>query len=448
MLHCILHQMEAHLPANWQENLEPKLLQAHNQLWQRTGAGAEYTGWLELPERYDREELRRVLQTAEHIRRTSQALVVVGIGGSYLGARGVLECLTSQNYNLCRKNTPELYFAGTSLSADSVQEILELLEGKDFSVNVVSKSGSTLEPAVVFRLFRQALERRYGKEEARRRIYATTDKARGPLKALADREGWESFVIPDDVGGRYSVLTAVGLLPLAVCGVDVPGLLDGAREMMKRCRESGWENPAWLYAGARQALYQSGKKIEVLGSYEPSFKSMTEWWQQLFAESEGKDGKGLFPTGMELTSALHSVGQYIQQGERTLLETIVFFRHSIHRVLVPDDSENSDGLNYLTGQSLDHLRTSAMEGAMLAHHAGGVPNIRIELEGRTAHELGELIYFFEYACGLSCYVLGVNPFDQPGVEAYKRNMFALLGRPGYEAAAQTLKDDLDFQEAL
>lgn len=448
MLHCELHQMEAHLPANWRENIAPELLRAHHQLWQHTGLGADYTGWLELPKCYDREELSRIVQTAKLIQSTSQALVVIGIGGSYLGARGVLECLTSQNYNLHKKDTPDICFAGTNLSTDSTLELLELLENKDFSINVISKSGSTLEPAIAFRLFRQALEQRYGKEGARRRIYATTDKARGPLKALATQEGWECFVIPDDVGGRYSVLTAVGLLPLAVCGVDIQALLDGAREMMERCREGSWENPAWNYAAVRQALYRAGKKIEVLGCFEPAFKSMTEWWQQLFAESEGKNGKGLFPVGLELTSALHSVGQYIQQGERTLLETIVSFRSARNSLFVPDDMQNSDGLNYLSGQPLEHLCNSAMEGAMLAHHAGGVPNIRITLSGRNAHDLGELIYFFEYACGLSCYLTGVNPFDQPGVEAYKQNMFALLGKPGYEAAAQALKGNLDFQEGL
>lgn len=448
MLHCVLHQMEDHLPADWRERIRPELARAHRQLQQRTGVGSDYTGWISLPEQEDETDLLRILDAARRIRRTSQALVVVGIGGSYLGTRGVIECIHSPAYNLRKKDTPNIYYVGNSLSADGVQEVLELLEGTDYSVNVVSKSGSTLEPAVIFRLFRQALEQRYGKEGARSRIYATTDRARGPLKTLADREGWETFTIPDDVGGRYSVLSPVGLLPAAVCGVDIRALLAGAREMMVLCQKDGWDNPAWDYAGVRQALYRAGKKIEILGSYEPSFQSMTEWWRQLFAESEGKDGKGLFPTGIELTSALHSIGQYIQQGERTMFETIVFFRHSRHPLTVPDDPENSDGLNYLAGQSLDHLRTSAMEGAMLAHHDGGVPNIRIELDGRTERCLGQLIYFFEYACALSCYLLGVNPFDQPGVEAYKRNMFALLGRPGYESVAAALESDRDFQEGL
>ena len=443
MLNCKLFHLDTFLPTPYEEALEPRLRQAAQ--WLRTGAGAggEFTGWVHLPKNYDREEFSRVQAAARKIQADSKALVVIGIGGSYLGARGVIECLCSSNYNLKKKDTPNVYFVGNGLSADAMGEVMDLLGDEDFSINVISKSGTTTEPAVAFRFFRALLEKKYGKDEAGRRIYATTDKARGALKSLADSQGWETFVVPDDVGGRYSVLTAVGLLPIAVCGVDIEALMSGGAEMMEACGRDGWDNPAWQYAAARYSLYQAGKKIEILGSYEPSFRFMAEWWKQLYGESEGKEGKGLFPASVEFTADLHSMGQYIQQGERILFETMVRFGDSRRRLAVPKDEADGDGLNFLAGEDLDYIRDRATEGTLLAHHEGGVPNIIINAEGRTAESLGQIIYFFEYACGLSGHLLGINPFDQPGVEAYKKNMFALLGKPGYEALGAELKKKLE-----
>ena len=381
--------------------------------------------------RYDREEFARIQAAAERIRSDSQALVVIGIGGSYLGARAVVELLHSPNFNLTHKGGPDIYFAGNGLSSDAMLEVIELVKDKDFSINVISKSGTTTEPAVAFRIFKALLEEKYGKEGARRRIYATTDAHKGALKGLADAEGYEEFVVPDAVGGRYSVLTAVGLLPIACAGVDIAALMEGAARAMKELSIPGMDNPAWQYAAARHALYESGKSVELLACYEPSFRFFAEWWKQLYGESEGKEGKGLFPASVEFTADLHSMGQYIQQGQRLMFETVVRFEPK-GTFLIPDDPENVDGLNFLSGKPLSFVAEQALRGTILAHVDGGVPNLVVTAPARDAQSVGWLIYFFEYACGLSGYLLEINPFDQPGVEAYKNNMYALLGKPGYE----------------
>ena len=443
MIQIDLSKLQQFVSVPYEMELAPRLHIVHGHLQKGNGVGGEFTGWVHLPESYDRAEFARIEQAAQKIRSDSQALVVIGIGGSYLGARGVIECLCSPNYNLKKKDTPNIYFIGNGLSSDQLSETMELLDGVDFSVNVISKSGTTTEPAVAFRFFRRLLEERYGKEGAAARIYATTDRHKGALKSLADANGYETFVVPDDIGGRYSVLTAVGLLPIAVAGIDIGELMAGAQSMMEVCRADDIAvNPAWQYAAARYELYQDGKKIELLASFEPSFRFMAEWWKQLYGESEGKEGKGLFPASVEFTADLHSMGQYIQQGERHLFETVVRFGPSAHENPVPYDDGNGDGLNFLAGKTMDFLREQAMDGTLIAHVEGGVPNITVQVGRRNAFTLGELIYFFEYACGLSGYLLDVNPFDQPGVEAYKKNMFALLGKPGYEALRQELAEKL------
>ena len=427
------------------ENVAPlagELSQAHTWLQEASGKGNDFVGWVNLPRDYDQDEFQRIQAAAKKIQSDSKALVVIGIGGSYLGARGVIEFLCSPNYNLKKKSTPNIYFAGNGLSSDTLHEIVELLGDEDFSVNVISKSGTTTEPAVAFRFFKAMLEKKYGKAEAAKRIYATTDKARGALKSLADAEGYETFVVPDDVGGRYSVLTAVGLLPIAVAGVDLEKLMAGAADMMETCRKADLaSNPAWQYAAARSDLYAQGKKIEILAGYEPRFRFFAEWWKQLYGESEGKEGKGLFPASVEFTADLHSMGQYIQQGERLMFETVVKFAPR-GEFLIPNDPDNVDGLNFLSGKSLAFVAEQAMRGTILAHVDGGVPNILVELPAIAPDTVGYLIYFFEYVCGLSGYLLEVNPFDQPGVEAYKKNMFALLGKPGYEAQRAELEKRL------
>ena len=439
MIHVDLTNIQSFLRLPYEAALSPRLKIAHGHLQQGDGAGGEFTGWVHLPRDYDRAEYDRIKAAAKKIQSDSQALVVIGIGGSYLGARGVIECLCSPNYNLKKKDTPNIYFIGNGLSSDALTETMELVKDVDFSVNVISKSGTTTEPAVAFRFFRELLEQRYGREEAARRIYATTDAHKGALKSLADANGYESFVVPDNIGGRYSVLTAVGLLPIAAAGIDIDALMAGAQEMMETCAADSMEhNPAWHYAGARYELYRMGRKIEILAAYEPSFRFMAEWWKQLYGESEGKENKGLFPASVEFTADLHSMGQYIQQGERHLFETVVRFGPSARQQEVPFDEGNGDGLNFLAGKSMDFIARQAMDGTLLAHVEGGVPNIIVETGSKDAHTLGELIYFFEYACGLSGYLLDVNPFDQPGVEAYKKNMFALLGKPGYEELRETL----------
>ena len=439
MIQIDLSKLQQFVSVPYEMELAPRLHIVHGHLQKGNGVGGEFTGWVHLPESYDRAEFARIERAAQKIRSDSQALVVIGIGGSYLGARGVIECLCSPNYNLKKKDTPNIYFIGNGLSSDQLSETMELLDGVDFSVNVISKSGTTTEPAVAFRFFRRLLEERYGKEGAAARIYATTDRHKGALKSLADANGYETFVVPDDIGGRYSVLTAVGLLPIAVAGINIGELMAGAQSMMEVCRADDIAvNPAWQYAAARYELYQDGKKIELLASFEPSFRFMAEWWKQLYGESEGKEGKGLFPASVEFTADLHSMGQYIQQGERHLFETVVRFGPSAHENPVPYDDGNGDGLNFLAGKTVDFIREQAMDGTLIAHVEGGVPNITVQVGRRNAFTLGELIYFFEYACGLSGYLLDVNPFDQPGVEAYKKNMFALLGKPGYEELGRSL----------
>jgi glucose-6-phosphate isomerase len=404
---------------------------ARQSLLDGTCAGNDFIGWVRLPKDYDKEEFARIQSAAGRIQQSSQALVVIGIGGSYLGARAVLELLKSPNYNLLPKNTPDIYFIGNGLSGDAIQETIQLLEGKDWSINVISKSGTTLEPALAFRLFRGLLEEKYGKDGAKSRIFATTDKAKGVLKTMADSEGWETFVVPDDVGGRYSVLTAVGLLPLAVAGIDIQALMNGAKAQMDECLTDP-NSSAAEYAAARSALYRAGLKVEVLAFHEPSFRFFCEWYKQLYAESEGKGGKGLFPAGLELTADLHSIGQYLQDGQRILLETVVSFAESRKPLIVQPDPADLDGLNYVAGKTMDHVALQARRGTALAHVDGGVPNLSVTVPRRDEDSVGRLIYFFEFACAVSGLMLGVNPFDQPGVEAYKKNMFALLGKPGTE----------------
>ena len=428
--------------ANAEKYVQP-LRQAHAWLQEATGRGNDFVGWVNLPRDYDKAEYQRIQAAAKKIQSDSKALVVIGIGGSYLGARAVIELVGSNNYNLKKKDTPNIYFTGNGLSGDSMQEVMDLIGDDDFSVNVISKSGTTTEPAVAFRFFKAMLEKKYGKAEAAGRIYATTDKARGALKSLADAEGYDTYVVPDDVGGRYSVLTAVGLLPIAVAGIDLDALMKGAADMMETCRQADLAaNPAWQYAAARNDLYQQGKKVEILAAYEPRTRFFAEWWKQLYGESEGKENKGLFPASVEFTADLHSMGQYIQQGERLMLETVIRFGKSAHQLCVPRDEADGDGLNFLAGKDMDFIATQAMDGTLLAHVEGGVPNLIIRAGEINAYTCGELIYFFEYACGLSGYLLGVNPFDQPGVEAYKKNMFALLGKPGYEDMGAALRAKL------
>ncbi len=411
----------------------PRLSKAHDTLVGKTGKGSDFLGWLNLPGEIDGEELLRVKACAEKIKADSDVLLVIGIGGSYLGARAAIEFIKGNSYNQHTEGMPEVYFVGNNLSSDYINEIIGIIGERDFSINVISKSGSTTEPAVAFRIFKDMIEKKYGKENARKRIYATTDKARGALKTLADNEGYETFVIPDNVGGRYSVLTPVGLLPMAVAGIDIDAALSGARKAMEKLiNTKDFTNPAWVYAGARNLMYEKGKKVEILACFEPKFKYMAEWWKQLFGESEGKDNVGIFPASVELTADLHSMGQYIQQGERMLQETFVSIGKPKKDIEVPHNDGDFDGLNYLAGKTLDFVNDNAYMGTAIAHEAGGVPNMCIELSDSSAASFGYMVYFFEFACGLSGYTLGVNPFDQPGVEAYKKNMFALLGKPGFE----------------
>ena len=441
MLKLDLSKLDQFLPQDYVTARQDDLAQAADMLARHNGPGGDFTGWVNLPRDYDKEEFARIKAAAKKIQQQSQVLVVIGIGGSYLGARAVIELLASPNYNLKQKNTPDIYFAGNGLSTDALLELIALIGERDFSVNVISKSGTTTEPAVAFRIFRAMLEEKYGPEGARERIYATTDKARGALKGLADQEGYEEFVVPDDVGGRYSVLTAVGLLPIAAAGLDIDQLMAGAQRAMEALSAPDLDNPAWQYAAARNALYESGKKVELLVCYEPSFRFFSEWWKQLYGESEGKENKGLFPASVEFTADLHSMGQYIQQGERLMFETVVKFAPK-GEFIIPNDPANVDGLNFLSGKPLAFVAEQAMRGTILAHVDGGVPNILLELPAISEDTVGELIYFFEYVCGLSGYLLKVNPFDQPGVEAYKKNMFALLEKPGYEAETKAIRERL------
>ena len=420
--------------------LTPQIAAAHEMLHNGTGLGNDFLGWLDLPVNYDKEEFSRIKSAAKRISGDTDILIVIGIGGSYLGARAAIEFLKSPNYNALRKETPEIYFAGNSISGSARAEILALCENKRVSINIISKSGTTTEPAVAFRVLREMLETRYGKEEAAKRIYCTTDKARGTLKKLADENGYECFVIPDDVGGRFSVLTAVGLLPIAVSGADIDALMAGAAKAREEYSNADIEkNDCYRYAALRNALYRRGKDIELLVSYEPRFTMMSEWWKQLYGESEGKDSKGLFPASVTFSTDLHSMGQYIQDGKRMLFETVVTIDDCGADVVIKEDEDNGDGLNFLAGKTMSYVNRKAFEGTVLAHSDGGVPSLVINMDKANEENLGRLIYFFEKACAISGYVLGVNPFDQPGVEAYKKNMFALLGNPGYEAEKAALE---------
>lgn len=425
------------------EAITPEVKKAVQVLESKTGEGNDFLGWLTLPTDYDKEEFARIKKAAAKIKSDSEVLIVIGIGGSYLGARAAIEFIKSPNYNVMKKDTPDIYFSGNSISSTALKELVDICEGRDFSINVISKSGTTTEPAVAFRVFREILEKKYGKEGAAGRIYVTTDKEKGTLKSLSDREGYETFVVPDDVGGRYSVLTAVGLLPIAVSGADIDALMSGAKAAQDALTSDDLnENDCYKYAAIRNILYRKGKSAEMLVSYEPSFTMMNEWFKQLFGESEGKDGKGLFPVSAVFSTDLHSLGQYIQQGERLLFETVVSFEKPKYEITLGTDPENVDGLNFLAGKTMDYVNKKAFQGTILAHNDGGVPNLVLSVPEMNEYELGYLIYFFEKACAVSGYVLGVNPFNQPGVESYKKNMFALLGKPGYESEKEALEKRL------
>ena len=413
---------------------------AHELLNSRKGPGSDFLGWVDLPVDYDKEEFARIKKAAEKIKSDSDILVVIGIGGSYLGARAAIEFLKSHYYNNKKKDTPDIYFAGNSISSTALAELLEICDGKNVSVNVISKSGTTTEPAIAFRVFRNYLETRYGKEEARKRIYCTTDKARGTLKALADEEGYEEFVVPDDVGGRFSVLTAVGLLPIAVAGCDIDKLMEGAAAAREAYSEADLENnDCYKYAAARNILLRKGKQVEMLVAYEPRFTLMAEWYKQLFGESEGKDNKGIFPASAIFSTDLHSLGQYVQEGQRFIFETVVSIKESEKEIFIEKEENDGDGLNFLAGKPMSFVNEKAFQGTILAHTDGNVPNLVIEVPKADEFELGYLIYFFEKACAISGYMLAVNPFNQPGVESYKKNMFALLGKPGYEGEKAALE---------
>ena len=426
------------------DSMRSEVSAAHKMLTEGTGLGSDFLGWLDLPVNYDKDEFRRIKESAEKIKKDSEVLVVLGIGGSYLGARAVIEFIKSNYYNLLKKDTPDIYFGGNTISSSAVAELMQLIDGRDFSINVISKSGTTTEPAIAFRIFKEILEKKYGKEEAAKRIYVTTDRQKGALKALADAEGYETFVVPDDVGGRYSVLTAVGLLPIAVAGIDIDALMQGAADAREAYASDDLDNnDCYRYAAVRNMLYRDGKAIEMLAAYEPSMTLWCEWFKQLFGESEGKDGKGLFPASAIFSTDLHSLGQYIQQGERCLFETVLWVKEPKTDVEIGFEEANGDGLNFVAGKTVHYVNRKAFEGTVLAHTDGDVPNIILELDKQDEYNLGYMIYFFEKACGLSGYLLGVNPFDQPGVESYKKNMFALLGKPGYEAAKADLEARLN-----
>ena len=424
-------------------SMKAAVLAARDTLENKKGAGNDFLGWIDLPEDYDKEEFARIQKAAEKIQSDSEVLVVIGIGGSYLGARAAIEFLRHCFYNSVDKKvrkTPEIYYAGNSISGTYLSQLIETIGDRDFSVNVISKSGTTTEPAIAFRIFKEMLENKYGKEEAARRIYATTDRAKGALKGLATEEGYETFVVPDDVGCRFSVLTAVGLLPIAASGADIEKLMEGARSMRKLCLETEVEkNDAIQYALIRNILHAKGKSVEVLANYEPIFHYVGEWWKQLYGESEGKDQKGIFPAAVDLTTDLHSMGQFIQDGSRIMFETVMELENPALDITVKEEEKDLDGLNYLAGKTMDFINKSAMRGTQLAHTDGNVPNLVIRIPEQSEFSLGELFYFFEYACGISGYLLGVNPFNQPGVESYKKNMFALLGKPGYEELSKELK---------
>lgn len=432
------------LGENEYKGIAPAVKAAHETLASKSGLGNDFLGWVTLPTDYDKAEFERIKKAAEKIKSDSKVLIVIGIGGSYLGARAAIEALRSTLYNSLKKDTPEIYFIGNSISPTYLNEVISLVEGRDFSVNVISKSGTTTEPALAFRVFRELLEERYGAEGAKSRIYATTDKARGTLKELSDRNGYETFVIPDDVGGRYSVLTAVGLLPIACAGCDIDALMKGAKDAQDNLNDPDInKNDCYKYAAIRNILYRKGYKAEMLVAYENSFAMMNEWFKQLYGESEGKDKKGIYPTSATFSTDLHSLGQFIQDGSKILFETVIQFEKPQKDFFLKDDPENNDGLNFLSNQNMSVVNRKAFEGTILAHTEGGVPNMVLEIPQLNEYELGYLIYFFEKACGISGYILGVNPFDQPGVESYKKNMFALLGKPGYEDRKAELEAKLN-----
>ena len=420
--------------------IAPQIAASAALLHDKKGLGNDFVGWVDLPVNYDKEEFARIKAAAEKIKSDTDVFVVIGIGGSYLGARAAIEFLKSPNYNNLPKNTPDIYFTGNSISSTALSELLTICEGKNVSINMISKSGTTTEPAIAFRVFRELLEKKYGKEGAKERIYCTTDKAKGTLKKLATEEGYETFVVPDDVGGRFSVLTAVGLLPIAVAGLDIDALMQGAANAREALMDTDLsKNDCYKYAAIRNILYRKGKSVELLVSYEPAFTMMSEWWKQLYGESEGKDNKGLFPASVVFSTDLHSMGQYIQDGRRILFETVVQIDRPKYELTIGTDPENVDGLNFLAGKTVDFVNKKAFEGTVLAHSDGNVPNIILNIPEVNETELGYLIYFFEKACAVSGYTMGLNPFNQPGVESYKKNMFALLGKPGFE----DLKDELE-----
>ena len=428
------------------EAIAPKAVKAMDTLMSKTGEGNDFLGWIDLPTNYDKEEFDRIKKSAEYIKKNADVLIVIGIGGSYLGARAVIEAVKSYNYNLLAKDTPQIYFIGNSISPSSLNEIVSLCDGKDVCVNVISKSGTTTEPAIAFRVFRELVNSRYSKEEAAKRIFCTTDANKGTLKELADKEGYETFVVPDDVGGRFSVLTAVGLLPIAVAGIDIDKLMLGARNAQNELCDTDIEkNAALKYAAVRNCFYNKGKKMECFVSYEPNMTMFNEWLKQLFGESEGKDGKGLFPVSCVFSTDLHSLGQYIQEsGADKMFETVVKFNNCLNDYVIDEQEGNIDGLNFLAGEKMSVVNDKARLGTLLAHTEGGVGNLIIEADKLGAEEIGYLIYFFEKACAISGYILGVNPFNQPGVESYKKNMFALLGKPGYESEKEKLEKQLDL----
>lgn len=429
------------------KQIKPYVELANEVLTSKTGAGNDFLGWVDLPETYDKDEFARIKKAAEKIKNDSEVLVVIGIGGSYLGAKAAIEFLSHSFYNNLPKDkrkTPEIYFAGTNMSGVYLQHLIDVVGDRDFSVNVISKSGTTTEPAIAFRVFKKMLEEKYGKEEAAKRIYATTDKAKGALKTLATAEGYETFVVPDNVGGRFSVLTAVGLLPIAAAGIDIDDLMAGAKDAMNDFANKNMdENQALQYAAVRNILHRKGKDLELMVNYEPRVHYLAEWWKQLFGESEGKEGKGLYPTSADFSADLHSLGQYIQQGQRLFFETVVSIGKPEVEFVIESDKENLDGLNFIAGKTLDYVNKKATDGVILAHVDGNVPNLGINIPEVTPYHLGYTFYFFEKACGVSGYLLGVNPFNQPGVEAYKKNMFALLGKPGYEEAGKELEKKLN-----
>ena len=422
------------------DNLKVQIEAMHNILHNKTGAGNDFLGWVDLPVNYDKDEFARIKKAAEKIRNDSDVLVVIGIGGSYLGAKAAIDFLNGPFYNNTQK--PQIIFAGNNISPNYLNSVMECLDGKDVSLNVISKSGTTTEPAIAFRILKKYVEDKYGKEEAKKRIYATTDAAKGALKKLSDDEGYETFVVPDDVGGRYSVLTAVGLLPIAVAGADIDKMMQGAADAREMYADSNLDNnECYQYAAIRNIMHQKGKNIEMLVNYDPELQYFTEWWKQLYGESEGKDQKGIFPAGVNFSTDLHSMGQYIQDGLRTIFETVLYVENSKTDITIEETPENIDGLNFLAGRTMDFVNKQAFEGTTLAHTDGGVPNLVISLKALDEYTFGQLVYFFEKACGISGYLLGVNPFDQPGVESYKKNMFALLGKPGYE----DLKEELSLR---